>query len=55
MPAGRIAELRTLLYEVQHRINGLAEGWYGEDLDRVVHVTMALVPVARAKGEEEGG
>lgn len=52
VPAERIGELRTLLFEVQHRINGLAEGWYGEDPDRVVHVTMTLVPVARAEQEE---
>jgi uncharacterized protein (TIGR02147 family) len=51
VPADRIAEVRRMLFELQHRICGMAEEW-GEP-DRVVQLTMAMVPVARASVEDE--
>jgi uncharacterized protein (TIGR02147 family) len=51
IPVSRVAEIRKLLYEVQHRIVGMAEQWSDES-DRVMHLTLSMVPVARAEPPE---
>lgn len=46
VPASRIPEIRRQMYEMLARVNAAAEPWASES-DRVVHLTLALVPVAR--------
>lgn len=57
VPASRIPEIRRSMFEMLARVNAAAEPWAGE-ADRVVHLTLAMVPVARvdaAAPPEPGG
>ncbi len=46
VPASKIPEIRRSMYEMLARVNAATEPWTAES-DRVVHLTLALVPVAR--------
>jgi len=47
VPVARMQEVRSLLFDLQHKISGLCAA-FPEAPDRVVHVVVAMVPVARA-------
>jgi uncharacterized protein (TIGR02147 family) len=47
VPADKMGEIRKILYDVQHRICGMASE-FSAPPDQVIHLAFAAVPVARA-------